>query len=272
MPRLPALTARTADKHALYQDAVQDPGVDLGFMARVYRGRFGHAARLFREDFCGTALLSSTWARGGRQRRAEGFDLDASVLEWGRKHNLEPLGSAAARVSLRRADVRAKGSFRPEIRSATNFSYSVFRTRRDLVGYFAAARASLARDGLFVIDAYGGCEAFAIMDERRSIGRGASYVWDQAKYLPGSGEYHCYIHFHFRDGSRLQRAFFYHWRYWSIPELIDALKDAGFGRVDPYFEQSAKDGSGNGVFRLDPEGRTSQDCAGLIAYLVASRD
>ena len=78
-------------------------------------------------------------------------------------------------------------------------------------------------------------------------------------------------HFRFRDGSKLERAFTYIWRYWSIPELVDALRDAGFGRVDAYFEQSAKDGSGNGVFRLDPEGRTSRDCAGLIAYLVASR-
>ncbi len=271
MARNPALTARSADKHALYQEAVQDPAVDLGFMARVYRRRFGRSALLFREDFCGTALLSSNWVRGGRERRSEGFDLDAGVLAWGREHNLAPLGEARSRIELRRADVRSAGSFRPHIRSATNFSYSVFHTRAELVGYFRAARRSLAHEGLFILDAYGGCEAFAEVKERRSIGRGVTYIWDQAKYLPGSGEYHCYIHFRFRDGSKLERAFTYIWRYWSIPELVDALRDAGFGRVDAYFEQSAKDGSGNGVFRLDPEGRTSRDCAGLIAYLVASR-
>jgi hypothetical protein len=272
MPRQPALTARNADKHELYQIAVQDPLVDLGFMTRVYSRRFGHAPRLFREDFCGTALLSASWVKGSGERRAEGFDLNADVLRWGREHNLAPLGARAERVSLRRADVRSPGSFRPEIRSATNFSYYVFRTRAELVQYFTAARKSLARDGLFVIDAYGGSEATAELSERRSIGRGVTYVWDQALYLPGSGEYHCHIHFRFRDGSRLQRAFTYIWRYWSIPELLDALHDAGFGRVEAYFEQSAKDGSGNGVFRLDPEGRTSRDCAGLIAYLVASGD
>lgn len=266
------LTARNADRHELYQLAVQAPDEDLGFLRRMYRRRFGREARLLREDFCGTALLSATWVRRSPDARAEGFDLDPTVLAWGRQHNLEALGAAAQRVRLVRADVRSPGSFRPELRLATNFSYFVFQQRAELVDYFRAARVSLARDGVFVLDAYGGSEATAELDETRSIGRGVTYVWDQAKYLPGTGEYTCYIHFRFRDGSRLQRAFSYHWRYWSIPELRDALHDAGFARVDAYFEQSDKrDGSGNGVFKLDQSGKTSRDCAGLIAYLVASR-
>ena len=84
-------TARTADRFELYQIAVQSPESDLEFLSRVYRRRNGAAPRHLREDFCGTAYLSATWARRAG-RTAEGFDLDADTLAWGSVHNVEPLG------------------------------------------------------------------------------------------------------------------------------------------------------------------------------------
>src|SRR5689334_2303766 len=145
MPRRPALTARTADRYALYQEAVQSPEDDFAFLRRIYRQHAGREALHLREDFCGTALLSSTWVQRSPRHTAEGFDLDPEPLAWGRAHNLDPIGKAAERVLLQRKDVREPGRRKADLRLAQNFSYYVFQQRDELVGYFRAARASLAR-------------------------------------------------------------------------------------------------------------------------------
>lgn len=264
------LTARNADRYELYQEAVQSPEDDFAFLRRIYRKHAGREALHLREDFCGTALLSATWVQRSPRHTAEGFDLDPEPLAWGREHNLAPIGDAARRVTLHRKDVRSAGAGKPDLRLAQNFSYYVFKQRAELVGYFRAARASLAKDGIFALDVYGGTEATAEISDKKRLSRGVTYVWDQDCYWPGTGEYTCYIHFRFRNGSKLERCFRYDWRYWSLPEVRDALHDAGFGDVDAYFEQTDRpDGEGNGKFKLDQQGRTSRDCVGLIAYLVA---
>ena len=266
----PALTARNADRYALYQEAVQSPEDDFGFLRRIYRKHAGREPLHLREDFCGTALLSATWVQRSKRHTAEGFDLDPKPLAWGRKHNLATIGKAAERVTLHQEDVRSPGLRKADLRLAQNFSYYVFQTRKELVGYFRAARASLAKDGMFAVDVYGGTEAMAEVSEGKALSRGARYVWEQNCFYPGTGEYLCFIHFKFRDGSKLRRCFRYEWRYWSIVEVREALEDAGFRHVDAYFEQTDRpDGEGNGKFKLDQRGSSGRDCIGLVAYLVA---
>jgi len=100
-------SVRPRDPFALYEVAVQGVDWDLDFLERVWRYRHpGHAPKLFREDFCGTAALSAAWAARGRDRRAWGVDLDARPLEWARRHRLPWLRDAAGRVKLVRGDVR----------------------------------------------------------------------------------------------------------------------------------------------------------------------
>ncbi|MBI5363067.1 MAG: class I SAM-dependent methyltransferase [Planctomycetes bacterium] len=268
VPRRRRFTARTADRHELYQIAVQDPESDLGFLERAFRRWRKRTPYHFREDFCGTALLSATWAGKSAHHTAEGFDLDAATLAWGHAHNLRPLGDGAARVQLHQRDVRARGRRPADLRVAQNFSYMVFKERAELLEYFRAARADLARDGVFALDHYGGLEATKELVETRRCG-GFTYVWEQARYLPGSGEYTCHIGFRFPDGSRLSRAFSYEWRYWHLTELHDLLLEAGFRDVHLYFEQGDADGEGSGEFKLDPDGRTSRECLGIVTYLIA---
>jgi SAM-dependent methyltransferase len=263
-----AQRAATADRFELYQIAVQSPESDLAFLRRVRRRRSRREARHLREDFCGTAFLCATWARR-EGCTAEGFDLDPEPLAWGAVHNLEPLGSRAARVSLHQKDVRARSHVRPDIRVAQNFSYWVFRERRELLEYFRAARADLAPGGMFAIDVYGGPDATEEVEDARRVEGKFTYVWEQARHLPGSGDYTCHIHFRFRDGSEMRRAFTYHWRFWSLPELRDLLREAGFRKVEAWFEGADRRGNGNGRFRLDDEGRSASDCAAWVAYLVA---
>ena len=264
-------SAATADRHELYQIAVQSPEADLAFLRRVSRRWNRREPRHLREDFCGTAFLCATWVRR-EGCTAEGFDLDPEPLTWGAVHNIEPLGARAARVRLHQKDVRARSHVAPDIRVAQNFSYWVFRERKLLLEYFRSARADLAPGGLFAIDVYGGPDATDDIEDARRVEGGFTYVWEQARYLPGNAEYSCHIHFRFQDGSEMRWAFTYHWRFWNLPELRDLLLEAGFHRVETWFEQTEegdREGQGNGSFALDETGETCSDCAAWVAYLIA---
>lgn len=260
------LTAKSADKYALYQEAVQSADSDVAFHRRVYRALRGREPLHFREDFCGTGLLSATWIAQSKRHTAEGFDIDPDPVAWGLAHNFDPLGADAARYRVHLKDVRAKSDSPPDVRVAQNFSYYCLTSRRELLEYFRAARADLGKDGVFVLDLYGGSEATDVVEESLRC-PGFHYVWEQASFHPGTGEYLCHIHFRFPDGTEMRRAFTYRWRMWYLTELRDALEDAGFSRVINYFEGTDKDGtSGNGIFR---PGRRGENCPSWIAYLVA---
>ncbi|MCY2961561.1 MAG: class I SAM-dependent methyltransferase [Planctomycetota bacterium] len=269
--RRPRYTARTADKYELYQLAVQSPEHDLAFVARHYRRERGREPLHLREDFCGTAFLSATWVKGHKDRTAEGYDLDATTLAWSREHNLAPLGAAAQRVALHQRDVRVRGDRPADIRLAQNFSYCIFKTRAEMVEYFRCVHRGLAKDGLFALDIYGGTEATEEMEEERKVEGGFTYVWDQHRYLPGTNDYTCHIHFRFRDGTEMKRAFTYEWRFWSMPEIKELLREAGFRDVRSYFEQSNAHDEGSGIYKLDETGASCQNCAGWVAYILAFR-
>ena len=66
----PRYSARTADKYDLYQKAVQSADTDVEFLARVFKSTRGRPALHFREDFCGTGLLSSHWIRQSPRHRS----------------------------------------------------------------------------------------------------------------------------------------------------------------------------------------------------------
>jgi cyclopropane fatty-acyl-phospholipid synthase-like methyltransferase len=151
---------------------------------------------------------------------------------------------------------------------ACNFSYFIFRTREDLRRYFRACRGALVRDGMLLLDAYGGSDAFREIEEKRAE-KGFTYVWDQHYYNPLNGHVTNHIHFRFADGTKLARAFTYEWRLWTLPELIELLREAGFSEVTVYWEGTdEKTGDGNGVFTVT---RRGEACEGWIAYLAAER-
>jgi SAM-dependent methyltransferase len=268
----PKYTAKSADRYELYEYSVQSPEVDVEFLTRTYKEERGRNPRRFREDFCGTAALCAEWVKQGPDFSAEGFDLDPEPIEWGKKRNLDPLGDDAKRIELQLKDVREKGKHLADVRVAQNFSYQIFKTRKELLEYFQVACKDLAKDGIFVIDLYGGPEAIEEMEEEREIEEGFTYVWDQAAYWPGTGEVECHIHFRFEDGSEMRNAFDYTWRSWTLPELRDLLYEAGFKKVDSYFEgtdEESEDGNdGDGDFKKDMRG---DSCPAWVAYLVSHK-
>ncbi len=261
-------TAATADKYELYQLAVQSADTDVAFHRRVFKTLRGREPLHLREDFCGTGLLSSEWIKLSERHTAEGYDIDPEPVAWGLAHNFDPLGDAATRYTANLRDVRSTSARLADVRIAQNFSYYCLTTRAELLEYFRAAHAGLARDGIFIIDLYGGSESNDEMEESTRC-KGFHYIWEQAEFFPGTGEYTCYIHFRFPDGTEMRRAFTYKWRQWYLTELRDVLADAGFSNVNNYFEGTAKDGeSGDGIFR---KGRRGENCAAWIAYLVAEK-
>jgi SAM-dependent methyltransferase len=257
MPKRPRKTqAQLADKYALYQKSVQAPDHEVAFAQRVFRSYYGRPPVLMREDFCAAAALCCEWVKGSRTRRAIGVDLDPEPLAWGRANNVAKLpGHARERVKLLEADARHTLPEKADVIAALNFSFFIFKTRDELRGYFEAARKNLAREGIIVLDMVGGWETMqeGHNDVRRlRLGRQRfSYVWEQARFNPITHDCRFHIHFQFDDGSALNRAFTYDWRLWTVPEVTELLREAGFRRADVYWEGTdRKTGKGDGVWRL----------------------
>ncbi len=260
------LTARTADRHALYEKAVQCVEADIDFAERVFRKHHRRRPETLREDFCGTAAAAVEFTSRRKKNRAWGVDLDAEVLGWGRRFNLPKLKDREGDCVLIEGDVLDVETQPADVLLAMNFSYFLFKTRAALGAYFAAARRNLAPGGLMLLDAYGGFEAQQPQAEKKPCG-GFTYVWEQAAYNPVSGEVLNHIHFHFPDKTKLKKAFSYDWRLWTLPEIRELLVENGFAFADVYWEGWDDDAEeGDGVFRKTER---AENCASWIAYIVA---
>lgn len=264
--------AARADRHMLYQRAVQEPAAEVAFISAEFRRLRNRRALRLREDFCGTAAVCCAWVKSGRDRTAVGVDLSRPTLDWGIGHNLARLTpDQRGRVTLLERNVlkpgpRGRGA---DVVMAGNFSWWVFTTRADLLRYFRGVRAALAVGGVFILDIYGGWESMKEQRDRRVIGgkeRGFTYIWDQAKFDPVTNRMTAHIHFRMRDGSRQRRSFTYEWRLWTIPEVRDALADAGFARTIVYWEGEDKDGEGDGNFT---PAEHAEQCPAFISYIAA---
>lgn len=248
--------AETADVYDLYQKSVQAPDVDVEFFSRVYKSCFGRAPQSLREDFCGTAAVCAEWVKLGPERVAYGVDLDPEPLAWGEMHNLSPLTEKQmARVTLVEGDVRTAETPPVDVVAAQNFSYCIFKTRDELREYFRCARRHLDEHGVLILDLFGGHESMEDDREETTEHDGFDYVWDQHKFDPIThfGTYK--IHFRFPDRSRIQDAFVYDWRLWTIPEVREVLLEAGFERADVYWEGTDDEtGEGSGVYERRERG------------------
>jgi len=263
-------TAKSADKYVLYQRAVQSADQDAEFLFNTYKEIRGKKPTHFREDFCGTCLLSANWVKLGKSCTTESYDIDPEPLKWGLENNLSKLGKDADRVNQYQEDARVPSRKSPDVRCAQNFSYWIFKTRSEMLAYFKGIYQDLADDGIFVCDLHGGPESIQEMEEETEQDDGSfTYVWDQDSINPITGEAKLHIHFRFPDGTEMKDAFTYEWRLWGLPELRDILLEAGFSSADCYWEGTDEDGeSGDGIFTKTEEGEA---CLSYIAYLVATK-
>lgn len=261
-------TAETADRHVLYELAVQNVENEVEFLDATYQAVRGRPARSLREDFAGTSAAACEWIRNGEDREAWAVDIDAEVLEWGRRRHVDKLTeSQRKRIELIEGDVLEVNTPLADMIIGFNFSFFVFRTREQLRAYFEKARRNLKPDGLFFVDCFGGSEAYEEVEEETELD-GFTYVWDQDDFDPVSAHMRCNIHFDFPDGTALRPAFSYEWRLWTLPEIRELLAEAGFRKTTVYWEGTDDDGEGDDEFI--PVERGEADPA-WIAYVVAER-
>lgn len=240
--------AERADRHRLYEQSVQATDFEYEFVDTQFQRLRGREPHLLREDFCGTAKMCCEWVSQRKGNRAIGVDLDPEVLEWARRNNLSELNEEQrSRVTLLEDNVLTVATEPPDVVMAMNFSWQIFKDRNTLRGYFSSLREALADDGVLFLDAFGGYEAYKELKEKTKH-KGFTYVWEQASYDPISGSMVCYIHFNFNDGSRLKKAFVYEWRLWTLPEVQEILREAGFSDVTIYWQGEDEDGEPDGVF------------------------
>ncbi len=267
-PKKKATLADKADRHALYERSVQDPKTDAATLARIYKKLRKRAARSFREDFCGTGSLSTAWVKGGKDRTAFGVDLDRPTLDWGLAHHVGKLPAPAAkRIKLAQGNVLDARGPKSDIVAALNFSYCCFKDRATLVSYFKNAYKNVAKDGVFVLDVLGGSETMGRDENRHDLGE-VVYRWKQHRFDPLTHDILCTISFYFPDGSKIAPAFEYDWRLWTMPELCDALAEAGFSKTRRLWEKTDKRGEGTGEF-FEPKRVENQES--WWTYVVAER-
>jgi hypothetical protein len=234
------IQSETYDKHDLYELCVQSPK-DL---VPLLRAIHGDNPITLGEDFSGTAALSHLWVEHN-QCKAIATDLDDESLNKRGEHQ---------RVTKHLNDVREIDD-QCDILFVGNFSIGYLHTRDELVEYLKHARSRLqSSDGTFICDTYGGDTAFTLGGVHRAHpmpnGKLCRYTWEQHEADPTTNMVTNLIHFRVEKAGviefEMEDAFVYEWRLWSIPELRDAMIDAGFKDTQVYTKLAdALDADGN---------------------------
>ena len=263
------------NKHILYEESVQSIEENIDVIQRMYKKRNKKLPRLLREDFCGTAALASAWVERNPLNESWGIDLDEATLKWGYEHHVKNLKRGQNRIRLIRDNVLNVTEPKVDVIAAFNFSYFVFKERAQLQEYFSTVHKSLKPEGIVVMDLFGGTGAMTtqledrwIEPSKRPSGEsipGFTYVWEHAEFDVVNHEILCHIHFKFKNGHQMKKAFTYDWRLWTIPEIRESLTDAGFSGVDVYIHGWTSDGESDEIFRRRTRYSNEE---GWIAYIV----
>jgi hypothetical protein len=242
--RLLRLGDARLNRYDLYELCVQCPPIEAAFCRALHRGE----PVTLGEDFCGPASIARAWLAMDRRHTAVAVDLD-----------VEPLGHAVRKLTaadphaLDRFTVRERDALeaddRCDIIAALNFAVCELHDRARLVTYLRNVQYRLATNGVAVFDVYAGEAALSpgVSEQVIETDDGTLlYVWQQVSADPTTGRVANAIHFETPDGQRIDNAFVYDWRLWSVPELRDALREAGFASTEVHNHYGeAIDGEGN---------------------------
>jgi SAM-dependent methyltransferase len=214
-----------------------------------------------REDFAGTCSVASAWCMSDPHRQALAVERDLRTLRWAERRHRELLEEDRLYIVL--SDVMDFAGPRVDVVCALNFSICEWHTRSDLLAYLRHARRRLNPAGIVVINLYGGPGSERPGTQHRPFlldGRRMQYHWQQRSFDPLTRRAVNAIHFE-KQGPITRNAFRYDWRLWTLPELGEAMHEAGL-------EPSAWMDAGRGyraVKRWDGEGRD------WVGYVVGRR-
>jgi len=264
--------SKTTDKHALYLASVQDPIGDVERVSKIYQEIFNKEAISFREDFSGTFALSCCWVQSGLNRSAIAIDIDHETIEYGKNNYLKNMEKSEQK-RLEIIEGNAITETEPvDVIAAFNFSYCLLHKRSELLKYFKNCHASLEKEGMIIMDIFGGSDSEILEVQERDIDNDiiAPFVFEfeRKSFNPIDRLAHYGIHFKYSDGTEIKDAFTYHFRMWSLTELSDLLEEAGFSKILVYWEDSDDEGFGNGNFY---QTKTEENSYNWNAYLVGVR-
>lgn len=258
------------NKYAFYERAVQTPEAHAEMFVGFYHSINGKYARRLREDFCGTFAISCEWVKRNKRNSAISLDLDPEPLAYGKKvHRARLNAEQKTRLKVYRQNVLSVTTPKSDVVVACNFSFCIFKDRATLLDYFRMVRRSLAKNGIFALEIAGGPGMIEPIRERVPIygkngKRDYTYIWHQREFDPINCHALYSIHFELPDGTKKKDVFVYDWRLWSIPELKDALAEAGFKETVVFWETSHR-GRGTGEYAAAPKG---DNAYAWIAYVV----
>lgn len=251
------------NKHDLYETCVQSPE----HLAPLLRAVHGGSPITLGEDFSGTAALSYEWIKRDGAR-AIAVDLDAQALGHHADHD---------RITKVVSDVMDVTDS-CDVLFVGNFSIGYMHSRAELIAYLRHARSRMNPGGVFVCDTYGGDSAFVISEVHRPTplpnGYICRYSWEQRYADPTTGLVTDAIHFRIEKAGVIEHefidAFVYEWRLWSVPELRDAMIEAGFAQTQVYAKLAdAWDDEGNAY--VEPVVDAEDELDDSFIVMVAGR-
>lgn len=237
------------DLHACYEEAVQQPKREARNLRNIFvdtqQRLLDERPRMptvLREDFCGTAVLCREWVAGHVERTAIGVDLDSSVLQYASQHF--PSDTISSRIDLHCANVLTVNNddLEPaDIIAALNYGLCYFHQRADLLLYLRRSLEALSPGGILVADIFGGNRPLTEPWLFRRKCSSFEYWFEQAPCSLLTNVCHCSINFKFKDGTVLRNAYTYDFRVWSIADLLEAMREAGFAHVDLWISQNSNE-------------------------------
>ncbi len=262
MTRRAPTRAISTDKHDLYEHAVQSPAQTALFLHAAH----ANEPTTLCDDFCGAGAVARAFTTAYPDATAIAIDNDPDALAALKARCDDDL---AQRITTRKANVVTTNA-QADIIAALNFPVGYFHTRPDLLKYLKNARARLNPKGILVIDTYGGPTSFQTGRYEVKLDNGVRYTWEQRDANPLTGRVLNAMHFDIPGAKPLRDAFLYDWRLWSVPELRDALDEAGFTHTDVYLSLgSALDSQGRLIIHPSEEPEHLDE--DYVAYLVARR-
>lgn len=277
------LGGRSINRYDLYELAAQSPRQYAAFLEALHRAGGGVGAAgvglVLAEDFCGPASIARAWLTLGEDHRAIAVDRDPEPLEHAEDRLSREMGGAAlTRFTTINEDVLS-ARYRADVIAALNFAVCELHTRAALMTYLRHILLRLEARGVLVLDLYAGASAMmpGVTEQTIETDDGEIlYTWDQRDADPLTGMVVNTMSFRLPDGSEVPDAFVYRWRLWSVPEVRDAMREAGFASTEVHTSLGgAIDETGRLLVHpasadADPESEALDDeeLESFVAYVV----
>lgn len=264
---------KVPSKFELYQRSVQNAKKESEFFRKTYRLIYNKVAEKFREDFCGTGLLSCEWVKGNVMNTAVGLDIDQETLDWGIENNVNNLCSGSDRVKLLNQNVLDEFDITQkfEIICSLNYSHFLLPQRKMILKYFTNMVKNLDQKGIFILDFYGGSHIYR--DHKYQHNKSSNFYefsGNQMNIISNTSK--CSLNYKIKK-NKYKPMFSFNFRIYSIIELREALEEVGLNKFKLYIKEINDDDEDDYAEyeEVDIDSEYYPESERLTGYLIAYR-